>query len=123
MKGSFVFAAYATLMIGIAAASAIATELVGGQLPARGAREMPARIIPVPDTVSPQLQKIIAAPINPNWRDFPKTGAEWKAQVDTAAAAAVKALPALRSQLHVKTEPVTIDGVRAFMVTPDEIPP
>jgi monoterpene epsilon-lactone hydrolase len=123
MKGSFVFAAYATLMIGIAAASAIATELVGGQLPARGAREMPARIIPVPDTVSPQLQKIIAAPINPNWRDFPKTGAEWRTQVDAAAAAAVKALPALRSQLHVKTEPVTIDGVRAFVVTPDEIPP
>jgi epsilon-lactone hydrolase len=87
-----------------------------------GARELPARSIPVPDTASPQMQKMIAAPINPNWHDYPKTGAEWKIQVDTQAAGVVQTLPALREQLHVKSEPATIDGVRAFMVTPDTIP-
>lgn len=86
-------------------------------------RELPARSIPVPDTVSPQLQKLIAMPIPPNWRDFPKTDEEWKKRVDAAAAARVRSLPALRDQLHVKTEPTTIDGVPAFIVTPETIPP
>jgi monoterpene epsilon-lactone hydrolase len=86
-------------------------------------REMPARSVPVPDTVSPQLQKMIAAPINPSWRDFPKTGEEWKKQVDAAAAATVRTLPTLREQLHVKTEPTVIDGVAAFVVTPETLPP
>jgi epsilon-lactone hydrolase len=86
-------------------------------------RELPARSVPVPDTASPQMQKLIAAPINPNWRDFPKTGEEWKKQVDAAAAVAVRSLPALREQLHVKTEPTTIDGVSAFIITPETIPP
>ena len=50
------------------------------------AREVPARSIPVPETVSPQLQRIIGAPISPTWNVFPKTAAEWKTQVDAAAA-------------------------------------
>ena len=58
-------------------------------------RDVPARTIPVPDTVSPQMQKIIGAPISPSWNIFPKTAAEWKAQVDAAAAEAAKRLPAL----------------------------
>ena len=86
-------------------------------------RELPARSVPVPDTVSPQLQKILAVPISPNWRDFPKTDDEWKKQVDAVAAATVRTLPTLRDQLHVKTEPTTIDGVPVFMVTPETIPP
>ena len=28
-------------------------------------REVPAKALPVPDTVSPQIQKLIAAPLNP----------------------------------------------------------
>ena len=75
---------------------------------------MPARTIPVPDTVSLQMQKIIGAPINPNWNVFPKTAAEWKVQVDVAAAEAAKRLPALREQMRVKLEAMTIDGVRAL---------
>ena len=86
-------------------------------------RELPARSIPVPDTVSPQLQKMIAVPIPPNWRDLPKTVEEWKKQADATAAAAVRSLPALREQLHVKTEATTIDGIPAFVVTPETIPP
>jgi acetyl esterase/lipase len=77
----------------------------------------------VPDTVSPQLQKLIGVPIPPNWRDFPKTAEEWKKQADAAAAAAVRSLPTLREQLHVKSEATTIDGVPTFIVTPETIPP
>ena len=52
-----------------------------------GARHVPDHIVPVPDTVSPQMQAIIAQPYNPTWNVVPKTPAEWKAIVDKAAAA------------------------------------
>ena len=93
------------------------------QTPTPEPREMPARTIPVPDTVSPQMQKLIAAPLNPTWNVIPKTAAEWKHQVDAGAAAAMEALPALRKELGVKVEPTTIGGVKAYMVTPQNIPP
>ena len=84
---------------------------------------MPACILPVPTTVSPQIQKIVGAPISPTWNAFPKTAEEWKAQVNAAAAEAGRALPAMRDQLRVKSEPVTIDGVKSFVLTPEAIPP
>ena len=86
-------------------------------------RDLPARTIPVPDTVSPQMQKLIAAPLNPTWNVIPKTADEWKAQVNASAAATFETLPALRQELHIKVEPLTIGGVKAYMVTPENIPP
>ena len=60
------------------------------------------------------MQKLIAAPLIPNWNVFPKTAAEaWKEQVDASAAAAAKRLPALREQLGVKVEPRRSNGVKA----------
>ena len=35
----------------------------------------------------------------------------------------MQGLPALREALHVKVEPTTIDGVKAHLVTPENIPP
>jgi acetyl esterase/lipase len=35
----------------------------------------------------------------------------------------LQTLPALRQELHVKVEPLTIDGVKAYMVTPENILP
>ena len=84
---------------------------------------MPARTIPVPNTVSPQIQKLIAAPLSPTWNVIPKTPAEWKAQVAAGAAATMKTLPALREKLGVKVEPITIAGVKAYRITPRNIPP
>jgi tripartite-type tricarboxylate transporter receptor subunit TctC len=34
---------------------------------------VPARTLPVPTTVSPQMQKIIGTPLNPNWKVWPQT--------------------------------------------------
>ena len=94
----------------------------GAQTPAPE-RELPARTIPVPTTVSPEMQKLMAAPLNPNWNVIPKTTDEWKAQVNAGAAAGMRALPAWREQLRVKVEPLTIDGVKAYAVTPESVPP
>src|ERR1700754_3025399 len=42
------------------------------------ARNIPARTLPVPDTVSPALQAVIAAPYPLGWDVIPQTAAEWK---------------------------------------------
>jgi acetyl esterase/lipase len=89
---------------------------------APGARQVPARVIPVPDTVSPQMQAIIAQPYNPTWNVVPKTAVEWNAIVAKAAAATVASLPEIRAQLGVTVQATTIDGVKAFIVTPKVIP-
>lgn len=106
----------------LAALVALAAPIASAQGTPPG-REVPARMLQVPTTVSPQMQKIIGTPINPNWKVWPQTPEEWKAQVAKAAAAVEKNLPALRDALKVKIEPMTIDGVKAFMLTPAVIPP
>jgi monoterpene epsilon-lactone hydrolase len=108
---------------GVAAAIMLCAPHAVAQTTAPGPRDLPARTIPVPDTVSPQMQKLIAAPPPPTWNVIPKTVEEWKAQVNAGAAAVVQTLPALREKLGVKAEPLTIDGVKAYLVTPENIPP
>jgi epsilon-lactone hydrolase len=85
--------------------------------------EVPAHSVPVPATVSPQMAKIIGAPLRTNWNMLPKTGEEWKPVADAGAAATIKNIPGMTERLHVKVEKTVIDGVRAFVVTPDAIPP
>jgi acetyl esterase/lipase len=84
--------------------------------------QVPARSVPVPTDVSPQIQALIARPINPNWTAVPQTAAEWAAR-QSASAAATDQLPALRARLHVKVTRGVMEGVPVFIVTPDEIAP
>ena len=104
-----------------AAAIALSAPQAIAQAPAP--REVPAKSVPVPDTVSPQVQKLIAAPLTPTWNVIPGTAEDWKAQINAVYLATMKGLPALRETLHVKVEPMTIDGVKAYGVTPEVIPP
>jgi acetyl esterase/lipase len=85
--------------------------------------EVPAKTIPVPTDVSPQLQKIIGAPLRSNWNIQPKTGEEWKPVADAGAAALVKSVPGMLERLKVKVEKTTIDGVRVYIVTPETVAP
>jgi monoterpene epsilon-lactone hydrolase len=91
------------------------------QATSAGGREAPARMLPVPDTVSPQMQALIGRPLNPRYNIAPETTAEWKARVDEAARAVVAGLPRLREALGVTVEPTSISGVKAFVVTPKVI--
>src|SRR5260221_4214867 len=86
-------------------------------------RDVPAKALPVPDTVSPQIQKVSGAPLSQTYNQIPPTNEEWKKQIGGVEAATAKGLPALRDALKVKVEPTTLDGVKAFIVTPDTIPP
>jgi epsilon-lactone hydrolase len=85
--------------------------------------EVPAKTIPVPNDVSPQLQKLIAAPLRTNWDVRPKTGEEWKPIAEAGAAALIKNVPGMLERLKVKVEKTSIDGVRAYVVTPETIAP
>jgi len=86
-------------------------------------REVPARQIPVPETASPQLQQLIAAPLSPIWNTHPKSAEEWKAFVQARAQMTLKGLPALREKMNVTWQPGVIAGVKVFTVMPSEISP
>ena len=86
-------------------------------------RDVPAKSLPVPTDVSPGMQKFIAAPLNPAWNKLWKTGDEWRKAADKMDEGIVPTIPAMAERLHVKIEPATMDGVKVFVVTPDEIPP
>src|SRR4051794_33032237 len=85
--------------------------------------DVPARSVPVPGDVSPQMAKIIGLPLRANWNVLPKTGEEWKPVADAGAAATIKNIPGMAERLHVNIDMTVIDGVRAFVVTPQVISP
>src|SRR6185503_3775201 len=94
---------------------------VGGVLAEQQARQLPARDIAVPDTVSPAMQAVIGGPLSPIWNEHPKSAEEWKALIARRANEVAATLPALRQRLGVSVEPTTIAGVKAYVVTPATI--
>jgi monoterpene epsilon-lactone hydrolase len=112
---------FVCIALGFASAYAQNQQAVAQPVPTR-AREVPARSIPVPNTVSPQMQAIIARPISPDWNVVPKTADEWRAEVHEAALGVLAQLPKIRQEFGVTVVPTTIAGVKAFIVTPKVIP-
>lgn len=94
----------------------------GGGQPQLAPREVPAKSIPVPGTVSPGMQAIIGQPLRANWDKPPTTPEGWKQLADGIAASVPPQIPALAERLRVTVEPTTIDGVRAYTVTPTDLP-
>jgi epsilon-lactone hydrolase len=89
-----------------------------------GPRVVPGRSIPVPNTASRELQASIAAPYRaPAWNANPKSAAEWKELVNRLAAAAATTQKDIRAKLGVTMEATEIGGVKAFILSPREIPP
>src|SRR5271166_441275 len=84
---------------------------------------VPARSLPVPDTVSPGMQALIAAPLRAGWNTFPTTPDGWRALAEASLAAARPNVAAMAERLRVTIEPGTIDGVRVHTVTPPSIAP
>jgi acetyl esterase/lipase len=101
----------------------LATSGAIAQTAAPSGLGVPAKTLPVPSTVSPQLQKVIGAPLRTNWDLLPKTGEEWKPVAEAGAVPTIKNVPGMLERLKVKIEPTVIDGVRAYIVTPETIAP
>ncbi len=84
------------------------------------AREIPARKLPIPADVSPELAAVIAEPLKES--PAPRTPGEWReleVVLDTPLAADVRKLA---EAVSATVEETTIAGVRCFVVTPEEIP-
>jgi monoterpene epsilon-lactone hydrolase len=85
-------------------------------------RQVPAKTLQVPTDVSPEMQKLIAAPLNPAWNVLWKTGEEWRTAANAGAAQVDKKIPAMLERLHVTMHAETMNGVRVNVLTPDDIP-
>jgi acetyl esterase/lipase len=86
-------------------------------------RDVPAKTIPVPSSVSPQIQALIAAPLRPGWNVLPESPDQWRATVAAGADATMRMLPGMRERLHVNVSATTIAGVHGFLVTPETVSP
>ena len=109
--------------VGLVSTTHAQGQPVAAQPGSPASREVPARTIPVPDTVSPQMQAVIARPLNSRLSVVPKTPEEWKAVVEREALSVVATLPKIRATLGVTVQPITIAGVKAYGVTPNSIAP
>lgn len=76
--------------------------------------------LPVPQTVSPALQQLIALAPQPWWNAHPATPQEWKELVGTVAKGAEAFLPAAREKMGVTVERGTLAGVPIFTVLPKQ---
>lgn len=91
--------------------------------PSYAPRSVPARLLPVPDTVSPALRARIAAPYPPGWNTIPGSAAAWKTLAAQSAAEVAPELPDLVKRLGVRVTPGRIAGVGVFFITPNDMPP
>src|SRR5689334_20065099 len=69
--------------------------------------QVPARSLPVPTDVSPEMQRIIGAPRNPAWNVLWKTGEEWRAAANKRAEGTLQTIREMRGRLHVTSAPET----------------
>ena len=86
-------------------------------------REAPAKSLPVPTTVSPQMQAIIAQPLRSNWDKPPTTPEGWRELSESNVATVAPQIPAMAERMRVSIEPSTLDGVRVYTITPADMPP
>jgi acetyl esterase/lipase len=81
---------------------------------------VPVRELPVPDTVSPELQRRIALPVAPDI-PMPTTSEGWKVLQLTVDAARATAAEGIAEKLGAKVEATKVAGVRCFRVTPKSV--
>jgi epsilon-lactone hydrolase len=86
-------------------------------------RTIPARTIPVPTTVSPELQKLIAPAWSGSKSPMKLTSDEWKELQKRMDEGAAKALLPIKQSFHVSVREEKIAGVRVFRVKPQAIAP
>lgn len=86
-------------------------------------RPIPARDLPVPPTISPELAAYVAMPYPAGWDTIPTDAAGWRAKRDASVAQIAPLLPGLKERLGIRVEPDVIAGVPVFVSTPKEIAP
>ena len=86
-----------------------------------GSRTIPARVLPVPDTVSPVLQKRFQQAPSPA-PAIPRTAEEWKAVAATPPIVS-QLLVGLRDKIGATVVPEIVGGVQCYLITPKVVSP
>ncbi len=102
--------------VAVAATAGVAGVAAPRATAAPAERLVPARTLPVPGTVSPQLAALIGAPLAAGWDDVPADAAGWRALA--ARSADDPGLPALIDALGVTVRRDTVAGVPVFRIAP-----
>jgi monoterpene epsilon-lactone hydrolase len=85
-------------------------------------RTVPARTIPVPTTVSPEMQKRSAAVWQGSTNTVTKTSEQWKAWIRETDVWKLQEAALLKERFRVTLEEKTMGGVHVYLVMPDRIP-
>jgi acetyl esterase/lipase len=86
-----------------------------------GAHQAPARLLPIPDTVSPELQAVIARPLPPDWDAIPQDAAGWRAKVAACAAVAAPDVARVKAGYGLTVTRETLGGVPVFRIRPPKV--
>ena len=86
------------------------------------AKDTTERPVPVPRTVSAELQSLIASEPPYWWNTHPQTVREWKKWVADLAEKTAAGIPALREKMGVTVAHGVTAGVKTFTLTPRAIP-
>jgi acetyl esterase/lipase len=89
-------------------------------------REIPARTLPPPAAVSADMQRIAGGNLSGNWNVIPKTPEEWAAAAGRGGGAPGSIGPgnqALLDRFGLTSEPMMVNGVNAYLITPKSLPP
>lgn len=92
------------------------------QTESSNARLVPAREIPVPTTVSPEMQAVIARPLDPVMGFVPTTVSQWHDLVAQKTEQNMVALAKLRALYPTDIKSGITGGVKTFAVTPQSVP-
>lgn len=84
------------------------------------AHPLSVRTLPIPTTVSPEIQSFVTGPPPSFWNDHPQTAEEWKIRVNQIAQFTLQQLPDLRNKLQVSVEPIQLANVKGFLITPNQ---
>jgi acetyl esterase/lipase len=85
-------------------------------------RLVPARPLPVPDTVSEALRPVVGAPLPAGWDSVPRDADGWRALARASARGAGPILDEIKQKLRITVEPGRIGGVPVFVSTPVDLP-
>ena len=86
------------------------------------ARSIPSRILPVPDTVSPQMQKAIGQIPSDKPAKIPESATEWKGLLAQGAQEIGPLMAQMRAHYGVTSSTAVIAGVPCYIVAPQVIP-
>lgn len=104
------------------AAPLVPAVQAAAQGPSPEPRVVPARPLPAPDTISPQLRTYVAPPPAPGWNFVPQTTEAWRSFVTATAQAVMPDVNALRSGFRLTADSTRIGGVNVFVITPPDVP-